>query len=86
MKQEIIRIIEQTLDDNDAQVYVFDPDGEHFEALVVSHKFENLSLVAQHKMIMKPLKNAFETSVHALGLKTFSPKKWERQKHLYNIN
>ena len=31
-------------------------------------------------MVMKPLREAFDTKVHALGLKTFSLKKWNESK------
>jgi acid stress-induced BolA-like protein IbaG/YrbA len=36
-------------------------------------------------MVMAPLKKAFEQSVHALGLKTFTPEKWEPVKHQYGL-
>lgn len=69
----------------DAEVHVIDPnqDGAHFQAFVISPRFEGLSLVKQHQLVMNPLKLAFETSVHALGLKTFTPQKWEQQKSQY---
>ena len=72
----------------DATVYVADPnnDGQHFEALVVSPTFDGLSLVKQHQLVMKAMKEKFETSVHAMALKTYSPTKWETEKHKYNIN
>lgn len=69
----------------DADVYVVDPmnDGEHFNAIVIDPGFESLSLVKQHQAVMKPLKEAFATKVHALGLKTFTPQAWESQKETY---
>ena len=69
----------------DATVYVLDPnqDGQHFEALVISASFESLPLVKQHQKVMNALKVAFETSVHALALKTFTPAKWDQEKGLY---
>ncbi len=59
--------------------HVFDPnnDGQHLQAIVVSSAFENMPLVKQHQMVMKPLKQAFAGSVHALGLKTMTPIQWE---------
>ena len=83
LKQEIIDTIIAALPD--ASVYVADPDGEHFEALVISPSFEEMSLVKQHQSVMKPLKSHFDTSVHALALKTFTPKQWEEKKHLYDL-
>jgi acid stress-induced BolA-like protein IbaG/YrbA len=83
MEQEIKSIIQKALPD--ADVFVLDPqnDGQHFEAIVVSPSFEGQSLVKQHQAVMKPLKESFETTVHALALKTFTPEKWETVKANY---
>ena len=69
----------------DAEVYIHDPDGQHFQALVISAGFEGMSLVKQHRLVMGALKEAFETNVHALGLKTFTPEKWATEKHHYGF-
>ena len=71
----------------DAQVFVLDPnnDGEHLQALVISPSFEGMMLVKQHQMVMKPLKEAFAQTVHALGLKTFTPQKWDQEKDKYGF-
>ncbi len=68
-----------------AIVLVDDPyqDGEHFQAIVVDESFENMSLIKQHQIIMKSLTTKFETSVHALQLKTMKPSVWEKEKHQY---
>ena len=68
-------------------VYVLDPmnDGQHLEAIVVSPAFEGMMLVKQHQMVMKPLKEAFASSVHALGLKTFTPAKWVEERNQYGL-
>ena len=68
-------------------VFVKDPhqDGQHFEAIVVSPSFEGMLLVKQHQMVMKVLKAAFNESLHALSLKTFTPEKWDEVKHQYNF-
>ena len=68
-------------------IYVLDPmnDGQHLEAIVVSPAFEGMTLVKQHQMVMKPLKDAFAQSVHALALKTFTPEKWEEVKNQYGF-
>ena len=72
----------------DSTVYVLDPmnDGQHLQAIVISPVFEGMMLVKQHQMIMKPLKEAFAESVHALALKTFTPKNWEAVKDQYSVN
>lgn len=77
---EIKNIIESNIPDS--QAIVLDPmnDGEHLQAIVISSAFEGMMLVKQHKMVMQPLKEAFASSVHALGLKTFTPDKWDQVK------
>lgn len=85
MVEKIEKIIKGSLPD--ATIYVMDPynDGQHFQALVISPTFDGKSLVEQHQMVMNPLKEAFETDVHALGLKTFTPAKWEKKKGQYGL-
>ena len=69
---------------NGATVHIHDPDGEHFEAFVISESFVGMPLIKQHKLVMNALKERFATNeVHALGLKTFTPEKWEVAKQNY---
>ena len=83
----LVNEIKQTILEElpEALVYVMDPnnDGEHFEAIVVSDTFRDLSLVKQHQVVMTALTDKFATSVHALALKTFTPEKWELVKDHY---
>lgn len=74
MVTDIVEAIKRELPG--AEVLVRDPDGQHFEAIVVSEKFEGLSLVRQHQLVMKALKDQFETTVHALQLQTLTPSQW----------
>lgn len=55
----------------DAQVMVRDPmnDGAHLEATVISESFVGMSLVKQHRLVMKSLKEAFAGDLHAAGAK-----------------
>ena len=82
---DIKKIIEENVPDSTA--IVMDPmnDGEHLQAFVISSTFEDMMLVKQHQLVMRPLKEAFAQSVHALGLKTFTPEKWEEQKAQFGL-
>jgi acid stress-induced BolA-like protein IbaG/YrbA len=82
---DIKETIEQSVPD--ATVYVLDPmnDGQHLQAFVISPAFEGMMLIKQHQMIMQALTKAFATSVHALGLKTFTPEKWQTEKTKYGF-
>jgi len=62
----------------DAEVQILDPrnDGVHLEAVVVARTFENLTMIQQHRLVMEALKELFETGLHALALKTYTPEEW----------
>jgi len=83
--EDIQRIIERSVPR--ARAHVLDPmcDGKHLQAIVISPVFEGMPLVKQHQMVMKPLQAAFAGSVHALGLKTFTPEKWDAVRGQYRL-
>ena len=83
--EEIKQTIENAVPQSTA--YIMDPmnDGQHLQAIVVSSQFEGMLLIKQHQMVMRPLKEAFAQSVHALGLKTFTPAKWNEVKSQYGF-
>ncbi len=82
MKEQIEQAILAVLPD--ATLYIIDPDGAHFQGLVISESFIGMPLLKQHRTVMNALKEKFSTDeVHALQLKTFTPEKWEAQKSNY---
>ncbi len=85
MLEDIQKIIERSVPDSKA--YVVDPmcDGRHLKAVVISPAFKDIPLVKQHHMVMKPLNEALSGRLHALGLKTFTPEKWDEVKDTYEI-
>jgi acid stress-induced BolA-like protein IbaG/YrbA len=74
LSEEVSAVIRSVIPD--AEVYVFDPDGQHLEGIVVSAEFMGMPLVKQHQKVLLALKETFATSLHALQLKTFTPEKW----------
>jgi acid stress-induced BolA-like protein IbaG/YrbA len=84
MLNKIKQIIESAVPNSTA--YVLDPmnDGQHLQAYVVSSSFEGLPVFKQQQMVMTALKEVFNT-VHALGLKTFTPAKWNEVKSQYGF-
>ena len=48
-------------------------EGDHFEAVVVSAAFENLSMVQQHQLVYQTLGDRMGGEIHALALKTQTP-------------
>lgn len=54
------------------------PEGEtHFRVVVVSSLFEGESRVARHRMVTKILAAEMNNPIHALSLKTMTPKEAE---------
>ena len=61
----------------DAEVMV-QGDGDHFEATVVSAGFEGKSMVQQHQIVYGALGDLLQGEVHALALRTLTPKQWKK--------
>jgi stress-induced morphogen len=59
----------------DGTITVRDLTGtsDHFEATVVSARFEGVSRVERHRMVYASLGNAMSGPIHALALKTLTP-------------
>ena len=76
---ELKALIEKSIPD--AEVEVVDTTGtkDHFSAVVISKSFEKLSLIEQHQSVYKAVGAFMTKEVHALQLKTYSPKKWAEQ-------
>lgn len=71
----IQRIIEQALPD--AKVQIQGDDGVHFEALIVSEQFINLSLLQRQQKIYALFSDWFQSgALHALTLHTFTPSEY----------
>ena len=52
-------------------------DGAHFEAVIVSPRFEGLPRVRQHQLVYAALGERMRSEIHALSMQTFSPEEWE---------
>ncbi len=64
----------------DARIEVVDTTGskDHFSAVVISSSFEGLSLIEQHQKVYNAIGDHMTKEIHALQLKTFSIKEWEK--------
>lgn len=54
--------------------------GDHFEALVVSDKFEDKGLVERHQLVYGTLGDAMRERVHALALRTLTPAQYQNRR------
>ena len=55
------------------------PNAEsHFAVHIVSDLFNDLSLIAKHRLVNESLKEIFNEGLHALAIKAIEPKKWNK--------
>jgi BolA protein len=54
-------------------------EGGHYDAVVVSPRFEGLGLVDRHRLVYAALGDLGERRVHALALETFTPDEWRQR-------
>ena len=54
-------------------------DNNHFQLILVSEKFEGKSMVEQHQMVYQAMGDAMHEAVHAMAMKTYTPRQWEQR-------
>ena len=77
---ELQRMIEEGLPGAHVEVRDATGTGDHFEALVVSEKFDGKGLVERHQVVYGALGDAMRARVHALALKTLTPAQYENRR------
>ncbi len=70
------QLVETQIPDAQVSVSLYAGD-DHFEMLVISPVFEGKSRIKQHQMVYAALGDHMQKRVHALALKTYSPKCWQ---------
>ena len=73
--ETIQKMIEEGLEG--AHVRVFGEDGVHFEAVVITDQFEGKLPLARHRMVYATLGDKMGGEIHALALRTLTPKEAE---------
>ena len=76
--ESIERSIAAHLDCNHIEVR---GDGQHWEALIVSARFDGLSKVRQHQLVYAALGDRMREEVHALSMQTLTPEQWDARRH-----
>ena len=51
--------------------------GGHFRVVVVSERFQDLSMVAAQRLVYEALGELMITDIHARQMRTLTPKQWE---------
>jgi acid stress-induced BolA-like protein IbaG/YrbA len=74
---EIRIMVESGLPGSQATVRDLTGGGDHFEVIVITPQFEGKGPVDRHRMVYAALGPAVGGSIHALSLKTLTPKEAE---------
>ncbi|XP_049587790.1 bolA-like protein 1 isoform X1 [Syngnathus scovelli] len=62
---------------NESHMHAVPPGSEsHFRVLVVSGRFQGLSLLQRHRLVNETLKTELSTCVHALAIQAKTPEQW----------
>ena len=67
---EIKKLIKEKIPDASIEIKDLMGDNNHYEAVIKSSKFNNLSKVDQHKLVYKSLKGKMGNELHALSITT----------------
>jgi stress-induced morphogen len=76
---EIVDLIEHSLETTHVEVEDTTGTGDHFQALVVSPAFEGKSRLQQHQIVYRALGETLREQVHALALRTLTPVQWQEE-------
>ncbi|MCJ8344068.1 BolA/IbaG family iron-sulfur metabolism protein [bacterium] len=80
-EEELKDIISGLFQNAEVEVTDLKGTGDHWMVSVVSPEFEGKSKIEQHRMVMTPLEDRFQSNViHAMMLKTYTPEKWAKKK------
>lgn len=61
--------------------------GSHFQVIAVGDVFAHLTRVQCQQLIYKPLNDLIKSdAIHALTIKTFTPEKWQRERHFFHVS
>ena len=52
--------------------------GDHFSIIVVSDRFNNMSLINRHKLIYEIFAQEITKEIHALHIKTYTHSEWKK--------
>lgn len=63
---------------NESHMHAVPPGSEsHFRVLVVSPRFDGLSLIQRHRLVNEALREELSSCVHALAIQAKTPTQWD---------
>lgn len=79
--EDIAELLKSTLQISNV---IVKSEGTHFQIIAIDDVFESMSRVKRQQTVYQPLSDLIaDGTIHAVSIKTFSTKQWEREK-LFN--
>lgn len=67
------------------EIYVTN-DGKHYRIIAIGKIFKNINNIQKQKIIYQPLtKYILNNTIHAVSIKTYTPKEWKKIKNNYTL-
>ena len=80
--QEIENLLKESLALTEVHVK---NDGSHFQIIAVSEQFSQMSRVKKQQFVYAPLAEVIaQGTIHAVSIKTFTEKEWQRER-MFNL-
>ncbi|MFT6497517.1 MAG: BolA/IbaG family iron-sulfur metabolism protein [Alphaproteobacteria bacterium] len=71
---DLIRFIKEKLPDANVEINDLAGDNDHYSATITSRSFVGKNRIEQHQLVHDALKDKLGTELHALTIKTITPK------------
>jgi stress-induced morphogen len=71
---DLIRFIKEKLTDANVEINDLAGDNDHYSATITSRSFVGKNRIEQHQLVHDALKDKLGTELHALTIKTITPK------------
>ena len=71
---DLIRFIKEKLPDANVEINDLAGDNDHYSATITSRSFAGKNRIEQHQLVHDALKDKLGTELHALTIKTITPK------------
>lgn len=77
-QEQVEQLLHQAFPGETVRVENPQGDGEHYQVVIVSARFQGKSMVEQHQLVYTALGGAMRQAIHALALRTYTPEQWAK--------
>ena len=78
-KDDIKKRLEKHFPNSMIQVNNITFESNHFGILIISEKFNNLSLINRHQLVYSIFSDEITKEIHALQINTFTQSEWNEE-------